>query len=258
MLRPLSLRRYLILFPMLLLTITAQSAELNVRIKDTELSLSVSDINYPEHLLEKELKSGLPNDISLLVAINQDGKKVFVTRLNYQITYDLWDEIYQVRTTSSTIKSATQAAKPHHELVTLITQIRLSSKDAVRHLQTDAKYQVTAQVLVNPVKKERIDKIRNWIAESQGYVPVPEEQQGTRYAERSASAPQRSAPQGANAAAIINPGAGGDRVAANRPRFQKLFDQILEQYMDEDEVPALWHSELLTHTIQLKRKKSEK
>ena len=56
---------------------------------------------------------------------------------------------------------------------------------------------------------------------------------------------------GADASRIINQGTRGETLGSARPRFQKLFDKILEQYITRDEIPALWSSETVTFDFQI-------
>lgn len=245
----------LVFFP--LFATIAQCIEMSATIVSDELMVTVDDINYPYAIKDNELSSGLPNNISLILSISQQNKKIFVIKLNYQITYDLWDEIYTVRITDSVGGNSTQLFKYHGELMAYITQIKLNSSMAVTRLQDGITYQLSGQVLVNPVKTERIDKIRTWIASSQGYDIDLNASKHTVVSVSSApSAPSSSTK--VDAKKIINQGARLEKIGSARPRFQKLFDKILEQYMTADKVPALWHSQIVTLDISLTSQLSEK
>jgi hypothetical protein len=102
-------------------------------------------------------------------------------------------------------------------------------------LTDNQRYQIKAQVIVNPVKSERIKKIQNWLATSKGFTPNSE----TTKHSTSLMRDTVNTIDGEK-----TPLASG--VRSSGPRFKKLFDQILEQYMDSDEIPALWRSQVVT------------
>lgn len=243
--------RYLMLLFFLAISASVRGLEITANIVEQHLKVVASSINYPERIKTKELKSGLPNNISLLVSINWQNNKIFVNRINYQITYDLWDEIYRVQVSDDKQIKSTKSFESNLELLDFISHFELVSKEVVSALVAGQEYQISGQVLVNPVQAERIDKIRTWIANSQGHSLDPQMQKNTLFTVTSNPGSQRDGNAGPNASNIINQGAGLERVGSARPRFQKLFDKILEQYMDDGEVPALWHSPVVKKNIRL-------
>tara|TARA_R110001583_G_scaffold78901_1_gene213610 strand:+ start:3383 stop:4165 length:783 start_codon:yes stop_codon:yes gene_type:complete len=245
--------RCFVLLTSTVLALTAQGIEISASIHNDQLTAKVNDISYPATLLDKELNSGLSNNISLLLSLYQQDNKRFAVRLNYQITYDLWDEIYTVRITDSNALSKSKRINSKADLIAFIEEIELPTGFDMSHIQADVSFQLRAQVLVNPVKTERIKKIKAWIASSQGYTPDFEQGLVNR------------PPVPINSAARVNSGFGQknqtmpvDNRRLARPRFQKLFDQILEQYMTPNEVPALWRSDVAIININRSNLLNEK
>ncbi|MCJ8271472.1 MAG: DUF4390 domain-containing protein [Psychrosphaera sp.] len=202
-------------------------------ISDGRLSVTVGDINYPKTALDKALKSGLPNNIGLWLTLTRDDKEVHVAHLNHQITYDLWDEVYQVQTTSTTGVQSSQMVSSQTQLLSQLSSIALGNVVPVAVLQPRGQYRLKAQVIVNPVQVERIKKIQAWIASSQGYDKPSAHQLGAS-----------GLGQGLQTRAEHSVATTG--VSSAGPRFQKLFDQILAQYMSSEKMPALWHSKAVT------------
>jgi len=231
------------LFGLALFSSFARGIELQPIIKNGLLHISVDNIKYPKNIIEQDINSGLPNNISLIISLTKNGKQHFFTSVNYQITYDLWDEIYNVD-----ISHANRIQKISFEnsalLVEFITHLIFISEDILKEINTTEEYQLKAMVLVNPVKTERIKKIRAWIATSQGYTYESDSD------EKNIVVTSNKSPLMSSGQVTANE---GKRVlkrkitladaSLGRPRFQKLFDQILDQYMDPDEIPALWRSE---------------
>lgn len=225
---------------------TANATELSVKLDSQALSVIVNDIDYPESLVAKELKSGLPNDINILINIRQGNTVIFATTVNYSITYDLWDEVFVIRSVKGEQPPTIERIE-QQEIERFIQSFHLTSEKAHDLLKTNLSYHLQMRVLANPVNTERINKIKAWIASSQGH-KVDEEANNkalivanTTPAARGGQAPATGISQSTNL----------NTIGSARPRFQKLFDQILEQYITEDEIPALWSSEVITLQFSL-------
>lgn len=246
-----------ILFGLVFFSSFVHGIDLLPRIKNDVMYLSVNNIQYPQNIIEQDINSGLPNNINLIISLTRNGQQRFLTSVNYQITYDLWDEIYNV-----TINHADGVQKISFEnstlLVDFINNLTFTSGNILKEIDSTEVHQLKAMVLVNPVKTERIKKIRAWIATSQGYTYEQNSDEQVLIANA------RPAPVTSSIKVPVIPReqvsgklgtiAHQRRVdisdsAVARPRFQKLFDQILDQYMDPDEIPALWRSEQVSLDI---------
>jgi hypothetical protein len=206
-------------------------------LNDGRLSVTVGDINYPKATLDKALKSGLPNNIGLWLTLTRDDKEVYVVHLNYRITYDLWDEVYQVQTNSTTGVESSQMVPSQTQLLSQLSSIALGNVVPGAMLRPQGQYRLKAQVIVNPVQVERIKKIQAWIASSKGFDKPSANQLGTT-----------GLGQGLQSRAEQSIATTG--VSSAGPRFQKLFDQILEQYMSNEKMPALWHRKAVTADVK--------
>ncbi len=221
---------------------TVNGIELESRISNNVLTVRVSEINYPKNIIENELNSGLPNNFNVIFSVKNNKEIRFVKNINYQVTFDLWDEVYIIQTTLDNKTTLEEIVDEKSLVIDFINNITFENIGMLAELQQDQGYQLTAQVLVNPVNTERIEKIRRWIAKSQGFSELSEHNQHTRSPRAISKASVGSS------ASITDTGIGGSA----RPRFQKLFDQIMEQYMELNETPALWKSELAFGSIHIK------
>ena len=240
-----SIAMWTVIYLSLLTWPMVKAAELSVSVSEPSLTLAVNNIEYPKDLLEKELKSGLPNDINLIVSIEQQGKPIYGTTVNYKITYDLWDEIYQVRIQGAE-HVLTECRVAQNDITEFMTSFTITSKEAFQLLGLEQSYLAQVRILVNPVKTERINKIKTWIANSQGHTVDSEANNNSLLVANTTPVSQHQSSQSAVNRPTFTP-----TVGSARPRFQKLFDQILEQYIREDEIPALWSSEVLTAEFSL-------
>ena len=216
--------------------------ELSTHITKQEVTIYVRDINYPEQMLQKQLNSGLPNNISMLLSLKQSDNIISMEKYNYKITYDLWDEVYLVVKSSSNNQPPSKVISNEIALMGMLNQLSVSSREFYLQLQPKKQYQVTLQVLVNPVTTQRINKIRTWIANSQGHTLDLEQSQQNK------SPPETGHPMTSQ---IANRQNKVSSTRSGRPRFQKLFDQLLEQHLASVQMPALWRSDIASTDLSL-------
>ena len=211
----------------------AIGAQLSTEIKQNNLNVRFTDIEYPAQFVDKELDSGLPNTITVYMTLMADDKLIHGLTMNFQVVYDLWDEVYIVHKNVSDGSNKQQRFKTKGALLEYLSAIEHLDFYAKTGLANQQDTQLSAQVIVNPIKAERIKKIQAWIASSKGFEAKLSEDKSVQVVSTS--------PTGS---------VGAEGSTASGPRFQKLFDQILEQYMSGDDLPALWRSEKVTITVK--------
>ncbi len=227
------------LWPILLgafVMLQAQAIEVSSKTLNGQLSVTLSEIDYPAQFINKELDSGLPNTISLILSLTKNNQPLHALTVNIQVLYDLWDEVYIVKQLTTDGQFNKRVFKTKAALVSWLDKIE-QRLIAVDKLKSNHSHQINARVIVNPVKTERIKKIQAWIASSNGFT-----HRENRPHSNSSYVGSRSSRVG---------GVSTTGVAASGPRFQKLFDQILEQYMNTDEIPALWRSKQVVINVDL-------
>jgi hypothetical protein len=69
----------------------------SVSLDVNDLKISTSNIDYPEGVLNRELKSGLPNTIDFLIRLSQNGTQITQQVKRFSVVYDLWDEFYLIQ-----------------------------------------------------------------------------------------------------------------------------------------------------------------
>lgn len=216
----------------------AQAIEVSSATLNGQLSVTLSKIDYPAQFINKELDSGLPNTISLILSLHKNNQQLHALTVNIQVLYDLWDEVYIVKQLSTDGVFNKRVFKTKKALVNWLGKIE-QRLIAVDQLKSNHSHQINVRVIVNPVKTERIKKIQAWIASSNGFTHRENKpQNNTSYV-------------GSRSSRVGGVSATG--VAASGPRFQKLFDQILEQYMNTEEIPALWRSKQVVIDVDLKK-----
>ncbi|PCK07393.1 MAG: hypothetical protein COA42_14555 [Alteromonadaceae bacterium] len=216
--------------------------EMNLEQEGGQAYLQLDDLPYPLTELEKQLDSGLPNDIEISVHISNNSKRLLVYRLSYSVIYDLWEEHYTLVTNQApsfggSPRAATEVFKGKKALVNHLKQCRIDIPKDVDNLIASGGYTFESQVFVNPIKSKRVKKIQKWVENSFNKNRV-----------RIDSSIRINT-------AAINSGPGSttglsksiDTVSSRSrgPRFKKLFDQILDQYATSDVPAAQWRSEVM-------------
>lgn len=228
------------------LSFSVNAITLENSVADEAVIMIISDIRYPKNIIEHELDSGLPNNFTVLFSLSENNKAMFASTANLQITYDLWDEVYHIQVLADNVLMQERTITQKAALSKFINHLKIESVAMYSYLKPKQSYQINAQVLMNPVTTQRIEKIRRWIAKSQGYNDLSEHNQHGHSQQPLGKTSAGDSPK------VTNTGIGG----SIRPRFQKLFDNIMEQYIELNETPALWKSEVANATIQLKATKN--
>ena len=213
------------------LTTHAVATEIEVVQSSDANRILVKQIPLPDQLLEKELKSGLPNNISLLVRFYRARGLVSQARVNYSVIYDLWDEVFIVEEMIPP-KLSRKRYKTKQALITALNNIDITAIYPADKTESKESLVVTIQTIYNPVDKERIKRVQEWIRTTNGYGQLAD---GSTAVDKNKIPPNHS---------------------GNGLRFEKLFDKIIDDYIPEEGFSAQWKSEIISLPLQQARKKT--
>jgi len=238
--------RYVIFSLLFLSAFTVNAINLTIKSQPKQLTAVITDINYPQSMLKKELNSGLQSHISVYINFTQNEKNLLTCHQSFQITYDLWDEHYVVTIEKNSDIQQTKIIKNAAEILLLLNTINVSCDEVLSKLSNNQKYLLQAKVLINPVNVKRIKKIKNWIATSKGHTADSDKVDDFSTTVNKAPVQMANLNNGLN----IKP-TDFDSGASARPRFEKLFEQILQQYSGPNNVASLWSSKVATKLLHL-------
>ena len=166
----------LLLLMLLMQTISANATNIEKRRSNQGQYLSIVDMPLPEQLLNKELTSGLPNNISVIVKLYHKQKLVAQSRVNSKVIYDLWDEVFIVETFNPPSLTVNRYSNKAH-LMANLREFNLTNVINNNELKIPAKeLTTTVQVIYNPVDKERIKRVQQWIRDNNGYTQLQGDQ----------------------------------------------------------------------------------
>jgi hypothetical protein len=197
---------------LLFASLTSVAAELTPLIQQQHIGVLVAGAEFPG-TLNKELASGLTNRILLRVALLKDSRVLRQAGVEIAIRYDLWDENYGATTTVDGVVIDTRTRLSSDEVHSMLAAIRLPRLFAIGDAGGATGVALRAEILLNPVERERLEAIKKWVADNSTYVPL--ESSGTP------------------------PGALSGTTMSNA-----IFNRIFEQYASGSDVAAVWQKTL--------------
>jgi hypothetical protein len=200
--------RLLCIAGLLLWATTAEAAELTAVIADRQIGARVQALALPPSL-RKDLRSGLTNRLLLRVSLLEGKQPRGTATVEIALKYDLWDELFRSELivngsarTAPTLRTVDEALSWLSDLSLPQLFDRPASAGALT---------LRAEVLLNPIERERMEQIRKWVKENSSYVPLEGSPSGT------ASASSNS-----------------------------VFNRIFEEYAAGQDVAAQWRQEVVS------------
>jgi hypothetical protein len=192
---------------LLLIGALAQAADLTHFAQDGRIGARLRALGYPESL-RKDLRSGLTNRLLVKISLQEGGRALETANAQIALQYDLWDERFHVELSVNGVALDGPQLRDVEAALAWLSDLRLPG--LFKEPATASTLTLKAQVLLNPIERERMERIREWVQENSSYVPL----------EGAARGP--SPEQGSNA----------------------LFNRIFEQYVAGEQVAAQWKQEV--------------
>ena len=190
------------------------AAQLAPSVSDGRLGASIRALRFPD-TFGKDLQSGLTNRIVVHLALLLDSRPVAQEIVEVAVKYDLWDEKYHATVAMDrTVRRIDTLANPA-DMTAWLADLHFDALFLLQDL-TPGRYQLRADLLLNPVEKERLDQLKRWIAEN--------------------STPTSR----------LHPGSEDPSVPLSGSRSSGMFNSIFELYIKGETVAAPWHIELLS------------
>jgi hypothetical protein len=196
-----------------------RAAELAPYIKGGELGVAIKGTAYPA-TLSKDLSSGLTNRILIRVALLDQSQSLDQRAVEIAIKYDLWDENFAVTVAVDGAVIESQTYVSVQDVRAVLANTRLPVLFKVGDLRSNKELAVRADVLLNPLDRERMEKIRKWVAQNSTYTP-------------------------------LDPTSVGSARPAGSSTTNQIFNKIFEQYTTDTDVAAVWKETLTSKTFRL-------
>jgi hypothetical protein len=187
----------------------AKAASLSPTDTGGELGVRIDGLAYPP-TLARELESGLTNRIYLRVTVLDGPAKLQVSAAEIAIRYDLWEQNFIVTLTVDRAPAETRKLANAAEMHAYLASLQVPRMFVGRLLPANRELTLRAELLLNPIGREKLRMIRKWVAEN--------------------SAPV-NAEQGISTSNTV-------------------FNRIFEQYADGSDLAAAWRVELSSSSFR--------
>jgi hypothetical protein len=164
------LMKRLFLIAMALLALgPVYAAELTALRRDQRLGARIQGLNFPASL-RKELVSGLTNRLLIKISLRKDSRVLADAAVEIAVKYDLWDEIFHINVTTPH-RALMRTETSLDSALRSLTDLRLSDILDVPASGGGEPFVLEADLLLNPIDRERMDKIRQWVARNSTAAP---------------------------------------------------------------------------------------
>ena len=149
---------------LVLFAAASSGAELTPMIDNGRVGVVIQDLAFPDKL-DRDLTSGLTNRILIRVTLTDEARAPAIQRaVEIAVRYDLWEEHFVTTTSLDGAPGQPRTIASLTDLRAMLRNIRLPALfqpgDPARFLV------LTADVLLNPIDRERMEMIRKWVAEN--------------------------------------------------------------------------------------------
>jgi hypothetical protein len=183
------------------------------------LGVVVTGLQFPE-TLPKDLTSGLTNRVLIRVSLIANSRQVARQAVDIAIKYDLWDEVFELKMRSNEVQFAPSSLSNLQQVLALLDHLQLSNLFSTQQLTANQEYVATVEILINPIDRERMDKVRKWVADNSAYLPS-------------------------------TPGTVGLGDSVTSARSNELFNKIFEQYSAGADIAAAWRQSVTSKPFKL-------
>ena len=143
----------------------ACAGQLTPAVHDGQLGLTLESTAYPD-TLRKDLTSGLTNRILVRVTLTRGAEIVRQRAVEIAVRYDLWDEHFITTVTLDGVETNARTVPDMEQMQAWLRRLQLPHLFATHGLEHQQPFTLTAEVLLNPVDRERMEMIRKWVAQN--------------------------------------------------------------------------------------------
>jgi hypothetical protein len=216
--------RWVATFTLLLHATFSWATQLTPIMESGQLAVLVESTAWPD-TLPKDLTSGLTNRILVRVTLARGEQIVQQRAVEIAIRYDLWDEHFEMNVAvdavevdsdafHSRLETSSHTIQSRDDMQAVLRKLHLPRLFSTTELTAAQIYTLRAEVLLNPVDRERMEMIKKWVADN------------------------------SIAPADIGRGNGGGLAVT-------IFNRIFEQYAKGADIAAIWHETSTSRPFRL-------
>ena len=203
---------------LLFVSLACGAAEVSAFRHGDHLGVLIAGTHYPA-TLHKDLSSGLTNTLLIRTVLVADAQVLRQRTAQLAIKYDLWEETFTVTTRLDGATVNTKVYAGIEDVLAALAQLKLPNLFDTTELAAVRQLVIQTDILLNPLDRERMEKIRKWVAENSARAPPDPSGVGNRV----------------------------DPVGASNGVFNKIF----EQYAAGASVAAIWTESAASEPLRL-------
>ncbi len=139
-------------------------------IENGMLGARVRDLAFPR-TFPKDLTSGLTSHVVIRVSLRAPGRPDVQRVTELAVKYDLWDETFGFTLSVEGRALTSDTLASVDAVLARLRDARLPALFPEGSLTPGVTYTLHADMLLNPIDAERMEKIRKWVAENSAYTP---------------------------------------------------------------------------------------
>lgn len=157
--------RYLATIALLLHAAIGWASQLTPSLEGEQLSVLIESTAWPK-TLRKDLTSGLTNRILIRLTLARGAEIVQQRAVEIAVRYDLWDEHFVMNVTIDGTEADARTIENLEEMQATLRKLSLPRLFVTTGTPATQLHTVTAEILLNPVDRERMELIKKWVAEN--------------------------------------------------------------------------------------------
>jgi hypothetical protein len=194
-------------------------AQLTPLLQRGELGVDLMGASLPP-TIRKDLVSGLTNMIVIRVTLESEGQPVARRLVGFAVKYDLWEEKFGVKVEVDDMPVSASTGQDLDEVIAMLTDLNLPHLFTTDAATSGKNVTLTAEILFDPIEKERMEEVRKWVAEN-------------------------------NRSAAPDAGSLGAGLPVPRSTSARLINRIFEQYAAGAAVGAAWKQTVTSKPFKL-------
>lgn len=140
-----------------------RAAELTAFAEGNGVGAQLRGVRLPD-TLRKDLVSGLTNRMLIRMTLNSEGQRMSQSVIAIGIKYDLWEETFRMTLSVDDREQPARTLNKIDEVLMLLDDLPLDAVARSNDLRPGRTYTLLAEVLFDPIDRERMENIRRWVA----------------------------------------------------------------------------------------------
>lgn len=159
------MKRTILCLLILLQAASIEAADLAPVVRQNALGVTVQGAAYPE-TLAKDLTSGLTNRFLIRISLASGAQVLHRRAVEIAVRYDLWDEHFTTVVSLDGVAGQAQTMRSLDEAMAFLASLSFPALFSTNGLERSQTFTLSADMLLNPIDRERMEMIRKWVAEN--------------------------------------------------------------------------------------------